>query len=234
MKLNADVMELYRKTVEALPKSVLVPGKAKQVKVITGRRGDGVVVRSCVGWDDECGNGHNSFSVDQVVSIRKRQDGDPLEWYEREIHPLTFPEFPAFHGCEKWHLFGPDGPMYYLENTIFHADDRDCWGLRKGESRQMHNNKGVPMWNRERSDYKVESLPECPTEVITIKWGPCRQEGEGKRRELDYARSTACWPEATDEQLMLEPNELAVLLINRLPALMDEFHKAVIAMGFTY
>lgn len=54
--------------------------------------------------------------------------------------------------------------------------------------------------------------------------------GEGKERELDAARSSACWPEATDGQLMLPKEELTKLLEARLPKLLadmrSDFDKA--------
>lgn len=57
---------------------------------------------------------------------------------------------------------------------------------------------------------------------------------EGKARELDGARSTAIWPEATDEQLMLPKAELTALLEARLPALLEAFKSDVEACGFIY
>jgi hypothetical protein len=56
--------------------------------------------------------------------------------------------------------------------------------------------------------------------------------GEGKERELDAARRSAIWPEATDEELMDE--RLRGRLEDRLPALMAEFQRDIEAFGFTY
>lgn len=57
---------------------------------------------------------------------------------------------------------------------------------------------------------------------------------EGKKRELDYARSCAIWPEATDEQLCLPREELKALLDARLPALMVECKRDIEAAGFMW
>lgn len=46
-----------------------------------------------------------------------------------------------------------------------------------------------------------------------------------KNKDLLAARHTAIWPDATDEQLSLPPEELTALLEARLPALMEQFHK---------
>lgn len=231
MKLNDDVMEQYRAVLAGLPKSVTV---RNQVKRIVGLNGN-IPVECTVGWDDSCGNGHNTFSVSQVDTVAKYRGGDPVGSYQREVVPSWFKYNQEFHRAERWHLLGPTGPMHYLENVIYLAGDRDHWGLRKGEERQIRNGKtGELAWTMESSQPKYHDGPTCPDEVVTLKWKPWMRVGEGKKRELDAARSTACWPDATDEQLSAEPNELAIALINRLPALMAEFHEAVIKMGFQY
>ena len=60
------------------------------------------------------------------------------------------------------------------------------------------------------------------------------QWGEGKAREFDAARRVAIWPEATDEQLNLDPEALTALLNERLPALIAEFRKDMDACGFLW
>lgn len=55
-----------------------------------------------------------------------------------------------------------------------------------------------------------------------------------KERNLDYARSTAVWPEATDDDLLCTEPELTAKLNARLPALMEKFKEAVESLGFTY
>ena len=231
MKLNEDVMEQYRAVLAGLPKSVTIRNQGKRIVGLNGN----VPVECAVGWDDTCQNGHNTFSVSQFHTVLKNRDGDPLDYYERAVFPRWFNDNPEFHGAERWHLFGPTGPMYYLENVIYLAGDRDHWGLRKGEEQQIRKGKtGELAWTMESSQPKYHDGPTCPEEVVTLRWKPWMRIGDGKKRELDSARSIACWPDATDEQLSVEPNELAVMLINRLPAMMAEFHDAVIKMGFRY
>lgn len=58
---------------------------------------------------------------------------------------------------------------------------------------------------------------------------------EGKERNLDAARSCAVWPEATDEELMVERAELEAKLKERHPALMDEFRRTMeLSAGLMY
>lgn len=54
---------------------------------------------------------------------------------------------------------------------------------------------------------------------------------EGKERQLEAARSAACWPEATDEELMQEPNALRKQLEARLPGLIAQFKTDITAAG---
>lgn len=53
----------------------------------------------------------------------------------------------------------------------------------------------------------------------------------GKERELDKARQSARWPEATDEALSLPKDELRALLEARVPLLRAEFYAALAEMG---
>lgn len=53
-------------------------------------------------------------------------------------------------------------------------------------------------------------------------------------RNLVSARSCAVWLDATDEQLCSEPEELKRLLLERLPALIEEFKIAVESLGFVF
>lgn len=50
--------------------------------------------------------------------------------------------------------------------------------------------------------------------------------------KLDYARSSACWPDATDEDLTAPG--LRERLEARLPALLAEFRTAMESLGFTW
>ena len=55
-----------------------------------------------------------------------------------------------------------------------------------------------------------------------------------ENRNLEYARISAIWPEATKEELFRTPTELNGILRARLPKLMGEFHDMIVGLGFTY
>jgi hypothetical protein len=76
----------------------------------------------------------------------------------------------------------------------------------------------------------LKALQTCEPRFISVPttWG------EGKARDLDAARNAAIWPDATDEQLSAEPDELKRMLTERLPALLAEFRQAIESLGFTW
>lgn len=71
------------------------------------------------------------------------------------------------------------------------------------------------------------ALITCGMEIVTHVTG----YSKGKERNLEYARSSANWPEATDEQLCLPAAELTQLLEARLPAMMAEFRQTMDSIG---
>lgn len=77
-----------------------------------------------------------------------------------------------------------------------------------------------------------------------IKWHHMQSDGpmhyiantryHAGNRELDKARSSAIWPDASDEQLSLEKSELTALLDQRLPGLIAEFKTVIANIGFLF
>lgn len=79
--------------------------------------------------DDECGNGHNSFSI--TADIFETKNG---RWISGGCqHEEIKKHFPKLAKYIKWHLCGTDGPMHYIANTLYFAGDADCWGRRQGD-----------------------------------------------------------------------------------------------------
>lgn len=192
-------------------------------------------------WDDRCGNGSNTFHMNIAVvmpNTTRESEYTGLDDVPDEIRALIPPHLIAaqkFNGCH------PFGPWYYIENTVFLAGDRDHWGLRKGEKKQVMKGGKVPSWILTRvyeggqtsDDFpQYADGPERPTQTCRLEYRPWYREGEGKARELNSARHVAVWPEATDEQLMSD--NLAQMLRDRLPALIVEFRKTIESLEFTW
>ena len=227
-----------------LPASKLVKNqKITRTKTIGNER-----LTVTIRHDDECGNGHNTFSITaslaepKSISRPSELEGQRL-WTtvaRGMLHDEVARFFPELEPLLKWHLCSTDGPMHYVANSLYHAGDKDCWGLRKGESRQIKNGRtGVPCWhlvlidedgmehNPRTADGYVDSetKPHCR---YRAEYVPFCRIGEGKEPDLAAARSCAIWPEAELEDFT-EENLLA-----RLPALMEEFKTAVESLDLVY
>lgn len=202
--------------------------------------GRNAFITAKVRYDDECGNGHNTFAITgEIYRTDKRlRDNGPQAC--GCLHEEIAKHFPELAPLIKWHLCNSDGPWGYLENTVYLAGDRDCWGLRKGEFKQFKDKEtGLPLWELDATydDFGAFGKRRNPASAekpapVSFDWKPYGRTGEGKERELDKARNAAIWPEATDEELTAP--DLKERLLERLPALMEEFRKAVESLGFTY
>jgi len=187
-----------------------------------------------VRYDDECGNGHNTFSI--TADIQRK--GNNKQWYEDSggcCHDEVAKHFPELAPLIKWHLCGSDGPLHYVANTVYFAGNKDHNGLRKGEEKQIRNGKtDLLCWEAVKSEdlKRIVDSNTKPEDTATIEYVPWCRVGEGKERELDHARSSAIWPDATDEELTAPG--LKERLEARLPALIAEFQEAVESLGFVW
>ncbi|MEN6345635.1 MAG: hypothetical protein ABFE16_10015 [Armatimonadia bacterium] len=223
----------------ALPPSVLTKSQTRNFgPVPCPSWGEGYTITAAVRYDDRCGNGHNTFGI--TASIRGPGDPDAAGGC---LHNEIAGAFPSLAPLVKWHGVSSDGPLHYLDNAIFLAGERDCHGLLKGEFRQHLSRgklqaggiEGVPLWELVHPEgMKTEIYAHEKPAPVTLEWQPYGRTGEGKARELASARVCACWPEATDEELMQETEALKAALLARLPALLVEFKAAVESLGFTY
>ena len=141
--------------------------------------------------DDDCGNGHNTFSV--TGEIVRKQGSRWVEDSSGCLHDEVARHFPEIAHLIKWHLCSTGGPLHYVANTVYLAGDRDHNGLKAGERVRV---------------------------------------GEGKERQLEAARSSAVWPDATDEELTAPG--LTERLEERLAALLADFRADVEAFGLSW
>lgn len=123
-----------------------------------------------VRFDDKCKNGHKTFSIIGKV-LKNGRSGTWVIDRCGQIHDDIAKHFPDLATFFKWHLCSTDGPLYYLENTLYWVDEGD----------------------------------------------------------IEAARATAIWPDATLEQLQDEEQLKA-----RLPGLLAEFRTAVESLGFKW
>lgn len=129
--------------------------------------GENANITAHVRFDDSCGNGHNSFAITGEIRLPGHRDIEAGGMIHEEI-ARVFPELQPFL---KWHLTSTDGPMHYIANTVYWAEQGN----------------------------------------------------------LENARSSAVWPDATLEDLK-DKQKLAA----RLPVLLAEFQQAVESLGLEY
>lgn len=91
--------------------------------------GKGAAITATVRFDDECGNGHNTFAITAEVRVPRRRDVEACGCLHEEVAKA----FPELTYLIKWHLCSTDGPLHYVANVLHFAGDKDCWGRRKGE-----------------------------------------------------------------------------------------------------
>ena len=80
--------------------------------------GPGAKLTANVRYDDECGNGHNSFAItgDVITTQSKRLNDIAAGGCLHEDIARLFPELAPYI---KWHLTSADGPMHYVANTLY-------------------------------------------------------------------------------------------------------------------
>lgn len=206
--------------------------------------GPGGMMTVTIRHDDNCKNGHETFSITaDVITTESKRNNDIAAG--GCMHDEIVKVFPELAHLIKWHLCSTDGPMHYIVNTTYAAGCLDYNGLLEGERRQIRSRTGELCWRLVAIDqagnevelYQLEknthaeTKPACP---YTLEYRPWCTVGKGKARELESARSIAIWPEATDDQLKLPKAELTKLLEARLPALLADFRQAVESCGFMF
>jgi hypothetical protein len=105
----------------------------KDQKVKFTREVNGNIYVVHVRYDDECNNGHNTFSMTMDTYEPYRQQGEPKKinsagktvWInscgcQHDEMVKVFPELAQFI---KWHLTSSDAPMHYIANAQYWAKE---------------------------------------------------------------------------------------------------------------
>jgi len=75
--------------------------------------------------DDSCGNGHNTFTI--TGEYRHFSSGLYMAGC---IHEEIGRKFPDLKHLFKWHNCSTDGPLHYIENTMFLSTAGDLEAAR--------------------------------------------------------------------------------------------------------
>jgi hypothetical protein len=191
-----------------------------------GRAADLIVT---IRHDDECGNGHNSFSVTgEIYRAGSRRDADFLAG--GCIHEEIARAFPEIAPFIKWHLMTTDGVTHYVANTLYFANGAPATfnrfiyliGAHYGGRDVLLGIYNKPAEWARVSDY-----------FAPMGAGALRAEEKeataARAPDIEAARACAIWPGATLEQLRDEN-----ALKERAPFLAGEFRAAVESLGFIF
>lgn len=113
-------------------KSILIKNQKQTFNKII--KFDGIPCRMSVTirYDDECGNGHNTFAITgSIEDLNSRRKDKTIMC--GCIHEQIEKYFPEFKHLIKWHLCNSGAPMYYIENTLYHASDSASSKYKAGE-----------------------------------------------------------------------------------------------------
>ncbi len=210
-------------TLNELPASKLVKNQKQQHRVEGFRLdgGHGILIID-IRYDDQCGNGHNSFSI--TGSLYRDTTAERNMVSCGCIHDDIEEYAPQFAHLIKWHLTSSDGPMHYIANTTYRAKEH---GPEKAHIYFEDKNLPIPM---DRQCMKYDSIENAKAVCkADDRYTMEVDEKTAKVADLDAARNSAVWPEATAEQLR-DKDALAA----RLPALMVEFKDMIESLGMEY
>lgn len=88
--------------------------------IVDGQKGR---IKCEIRYNDECGNGHNSFSITGTVFSHPTSTRD--QYWDRGgcIHDEIAKHFPEFKHLIKWHSMTSEAPLHYIANTLYHANE---------------------------------------------------------------------------------------------------------------
>ena len=117
-----------------LPESVLVKKQVKNYEKIFKENNINHRIVCKVRYDDQCGNGHNSFSITGNIYSDESSSNEIYFVTGGCIHKEIAKHFPELKHLIKWHLTSSDGLMYYVDKTTYHARDREHKDKEIGEA----------------------------------------------------------------------------------------------------
>jgi hypothetical protein len=97
---------------------------------IASQYGNGAMIEAKVRFDDDCNNGHNTFSV--TADIFNMHAGRKIDIAGGCCHDEIARIFPELAPFIKWHLMSTDEPLHYIANTLYWLGHDSQWC--KGET----------------------------------------------------------------------------------------------------
>lgn len=89
--------------------------------------GDANRIEVEIRWDDECGNGHNTFAITGTFTDKNGRKSYGC------IHDEIREYYPELAKYIQWHLWSIEGGVHMINNAVYLAGDRNCWGYQPGD-----------------------------------------------------------------------------------------------------
>jgi hypothetical protein len=199
-KINMQTTEsvLTKKQVKTYGPTLLKPGE---------------VIKAEVRYDDECGNGHNTFSITADIYDRYPRRGETTIGFAGKTywnyaggccHDEVAKAFPELAPFIKFHLWSSNEPMHYIANGLYWAGHKGFRGTEKNDPPNLEHLKS------------------------TIGWGLL--QGETDEVLKDYLYSDMRGFTWNCQRAI----DLETLLKTRSNAIMEQFKLAVESLGFTF
>lgn len=107
------------------------PGCFCQQRWLTTREiqyeGQACQIKVTLRFDDDCRNGHNTFSITGEINSHDGRRSDPMI-IGGCIHEEIAKYFPRLVQFIRWHLVSSDGPIHYIANARYHAGLCQAYG----------------------------------------------------------------------------------------------------------
>ena len=126
-----------------------------------------------LGYEGECNNGHNSFTLTVEIRQKDRRIRD-CEAYGC-LHDEVAEHFPELRKYIKWHLFNSDRSSPYIESTLWHARD--------SESRNLDAARRCAIWP-EATDAELTS--QNLRELLDARLPKLLEEFQADMQELGF------------------------------------------------
>ncbi len=113
--------------------SVIIKHQKVNLKKSISYYGESCTLYVSIRFDDQCGNGHNSFSITGEV-FKAKTKNDRNHRVSGCIHEIILEHFPELTEAVALHHVSSEGPMHYVANSLYYASSKDSNGYEKGEA----------------------------------------------------------------------------------------------------
>ena len=133
--------------------SVLVKSQKKTFTKFYEEDGKRYKIIANVRYDDECGKGHNTFAITGQIN--------EVGGFERGgcIHEEIGEHFPELAQLIEWHSCSSDGPMHYVENSMYWAGKRGWCNGKPGDPPYIKHFRSMAFWP-EATQKDMENVTE--------------------------------------------------------------------------